>query len=81
MAPYAIQETVKYYRIVAQKDRSAHCFVVKEDFSNKTIGSVRSGDLMKPATYTCPAKHPRGNLFDRDSWEEAFTEWGMKYLR
>lgn len=80
LSPYTIEELVMYHRIVSQ-DRSAHCFVVKEDFENKTVGSVKMGDLLYPKTWHQPAKHPRGNLFDKKTWETAFEEWGMKMLK
>jgi hypothetical protein len=38
---------------------------------------VCKGDLLKPASYSTPAKHSRGNIFDgSDKWEF----YGPKYL-
>ena len=79
LAPYYYDETKRYYRVIHQ-DRAAHCFIVKEDFENKTLGKMKAGDLMMPATYNQPAKHARGSIFDKETWESAFGEWGMKLL-
>ncbi|MCP4116501.1 MAG: hypothetical protein GY737_14035 [Desulfobacteraceae bacterium] len=78
-APHEVQTLQRYYRIVTE--RSAYCFVVKRDFENKTVGAVKAGDLMFPKSWSQPAKHPRGNLFNRDTWDGAFGEWSMACLR
>jgi hypothetical protein len=40
---------------------------------------VGSGDVLLPASRSSPAKHARGNIFDRDSWKR--FEWtGPQYL-
>jgi len=77
---FTVDQLKRYHRIV-DDNRAAHCFIVKEDFSNKTVGSVKAGDLMFPKTWSQPAKHPRGNLFDLDSWDGAFGKRSMTYLR
>jgi len=39
---------------------------------------VCKGDLLKPASWSTPAKHSRGNIFDgTDCWEF----YGPKYLK
>ena len=40
--------------------------------------TVREGDLMKPATYSTPAKYARGNIFkSTDVWDY----WGPVYIK
>jgi hypothetical protein len=39
---------------------------------------ICKGDLLKPASWSTPAKHSRGNIFDgTDCWEF----YGPKYLK
>ncbi|MCP3940639.1 MAG: hypothetical protein GY710_04045 [Desulfobacteraceae bacterium] len=77
---YTVDNLRRYHRII-DDNRAAYCFIVKEDFSNKTVGNVKAGDLMFPKTWSQPARHPRGNLFNRESWGGAFGKNSMTYLR
>lgn len=80
-APYSINRaSEKYYKLV-NGNGSVYCFIPKEDFSNKKIGEVRKGDLLFPASWNSPARHPRGSLYHKISWDNTFDEWGMKSLR
>jgi len=79
-APYTIEETIRYFRIVSQ-NRSAYCFVVKERFESKALGICEAGHLMYPATYDRPAKHSRGILNLDYTWDAAFNTWGMATLK
>lgn len=40
-----------------------------------------NGDILKAATWSAPAKHARGNIFDKASWKNAVTAYGAAYLR
>jgi hypothetical protein len=40
-----------------------------------------TGDILKPATWKAPAKHPRGNLFDESNGLAHVTPHGPAYLR
>ena len=80
LKPYTIDVTKRYFRIVYH-GRSALCFVAKEDFANKTVGAVRKGDLLYPASWRSPAKHTRGSVFEPQGWPSVFGEWGMRTLR
>ena len=42
-------------------------FIRKSDGEHKGV-PVRCGDIMKAATWAQPAKHPRGNIFNKDPW-------------
>lgn len=55
-----------YDRDTGQKLRSGgvYCFVASVDSTTKGLGTVKRGDVLKPATYKAPAKHARGNIFD-----------------
>lgn len=44
--------------------RSVFAFIAAKDVSTKSLGDVKQGDILKPATWKAPAKHARGNLFD-----------------
>jgi len=55
---------------------------------NATGGSVEAfidmstGDIFKPASYSAPAKHARGNIFSDDNGMEAIdAEGDVRYLR
>lgn len=60
---------------------SVHCFVAIADFQNKALGSVQQGQIFKPASWSAPARHSRGDLFDKSTWPTTFTEFGVRYLR
>lgn len=63
-----IQELVKRWRII--KSGSVHCFVDKE-----------TGDVLKPASWSKPAKHARGNIFDEHNGLAKMGPYGPAYLR
>ena len=81
--PYTIDNTKRCFRIVRHHggQTAVHCFVAKEDFANKTVGAVRKGDLLYPASWRSPAKHTRGSVFEPQEWPSVFGEWGMRALR
>ena len=56
----------RYIRVV--RDNSAWGFIDKEN-----------GDIYKAASWKTPAKHARGNINDKSSWN-AFTWCGPQYL-
>lgn len=54
----------KFIRIVSvDNQRSAWAFVVREDNTTKALGTVKKGDILKPATWKAPAKHARGSIY------------------
>jgi hypothetical protein len=59
---------VKIYKIEKWGDQpkrtSIYAFIAADTIINKTLGTVKLGDIMKPASCTAPAKHARGNIFD-----------------
>lgn len=79
--PFVTDSLKRFHRIACKGGNSAFCFVSKEDINIKTYGNIKKGDLLCPASWSSPAKHARGSLFDKDTWEKAFTEYGMKMLR
>lgn len=59
----------KYIRIV-ENDGSAFAFI------DRTNGSV-----LKPASWKAPARHARGNIFDKTSGLGSIGMYGPAYLR
>ena len=68
----------KYCKVV--KSNSVYCFIALGDSETKTLGTVKLGDIMKPANWNAPAKHARGNVFLPYTWGSA-GKYGMEYLR
>jgi hypothetical protein len=65
---FELQELNVRYRIL--RDRGAFAFVDK-----------RTGDVLKPASWSAPAKHARGNVFDAHNGLEKIGPYGPAYLR
>jgi hypothetical protein len=64
----------KYIKIF--DGNSIWAFVSMVDGVNKGV-RIKKGDLLKPAGFSSPAKHSRGNIFDgTDKWEY----YGPAYL-
>lgn len=67
--------------------RSVFCFIANEDSTTKSLGTVKMGDVMKPASFKVPAKHARGNILDEHnglmgSSGKAPMQWtGPHYVR
>lgn len=59
---------------------SIYAFVARVDLDNKTLGYVKAGDIMKPASLTKPARHTRGSIFDEKTWTCAGT-YGIASFR
>lgn len=68
----------KYCKVV--KGTGVYCFISLTDSETKTLGTVKLGDIMKPANWNTPAKHARGNVFDHTTFTCA-GKYGMQYLR
>jgi len=83
LAPYSYKRLNKFYRIVGGQggQASVHCFIAEYDLTNKALGEVKSGDIFKPASWSTPAKHKRGELYAPSTWDKCFGEWGVNYLR
>lgn len=58
---------------------SIYCFVALETFTNKALGQVNMGDIMKAASTQAPAKHARGNVLTGDL--ACCGQYGIAYLR
>jgi len=46
--------------------QSAYALIAMNDGFNKTVGLYKKGDIFKAATWSSPAKHVRGNIFDEN---------------
>lgn len=69
--PLTVEKGRKYARIVTNhtNQRLVFCFV-----------DLRTGDILKSATWRAPAKYPRGNIFATDPLA-GVTVHGAEYLR
>lgn len=61
-------EGKKFVKIVS--GGSAYCFVDKTN-----------GDVLKAASWSKPAPHARGNIFNKDNGAGAINIYGANYLR
>ena len=72
----------KWARITSfsfQKE-SVWAFVALQNYSNKTLGEVKLGDIHRAASWSTPAKNARGSVFDSDI-EKCLTKYGPVYLK
>jgi hypothetical protein len=67
-AKFDIVQLKRYWRV--EREGSAHCFVDKE-----------TGDVLKAASWSKPAKHARGNIFNPDYGLGNMGPHGPAYLR
>jgi len=65
----------KFIKII--RDNSVWGFVAKADGMNKGV-PMKMGDVLKAAGWSAPAKHTRGNIFDR--CQDYFSWTGPNYL-
>jgi hypothetical protein len=81
---FKAEEGGKYIRVIREQEDgngSMVAFIAKSTFYNKTMGHVKIGDIFKAATYKAPAKHARGNIFDKDNGFSAFGRGGtIRYM-
>lgn len=61
--------------------KQIYAFVALADNTTKTLGTLKAGDVMKPATWKAPAKHARGNIFNPDNGLTTCNSYGPGYLR
>jgi len=62
------------------KVQSVYAFIALQDGHTKTLGTLKAGDIHKPAGFKAPAKHARGNVF-ADDFRKALTPNGIVYLK
>lgn len=65
--PLEFRTGKKYHKVI--KDGSVFAFIDKN-----------TGDIYKPASYSIPAKHIRGNV-NKPDWIKCMTPYGPNYLR
>jgi len=56
------------------------CFLVAQNNTSVSMGSVLKGDILKPATYKAPAKYARGNIYDIHQGMDRMKWTGPHYL-
>lgn len=59
---------------------SIYAFIALVDMQTRTLGTVKAGDIHKPASYKLPAKHKRGSVLEND-FGACFAPHGIRYLR
>jgi len=65
--PLKVQKGSKFVKLIG--DHSVWGFVSMFDGFHKGV-QIKKGDLMKAQSWSQPAKHSRGNIFDgTDKWE------------
>lgn len=57
---------------------SAFCFIALQDVSNRTLGEVKAGDVLKAAGWKAPARGKRGTIFG-DAAGYGITGYGAEY--
>jgi len=65
---FRFTEGKRYIKVI--KDSSAYCFVDK-----------KNGDVLKATSWSAPAKHARGNIFDEHNGLKHIGPYGPAYLR
>ena len=76
--PIEVRETPKYYKMYTKT--SIYCFIAKEEIDNKSIGYAAKGSIMMPAGCNVPAKHARGNVYDKETWK-CCEKYSVAYIR
>lgn len=83
-ADYASDKWVKVWRMEmiggALKRSSIYAFICLQDYTTKTLGALKTGDIHLPASTKIPAKHARGNVFQED-FNKCAGPYGIVYLR
>ena len=69
-----VKKGPKYYKIIAKPVTGAGAPVWA--FIDKSTGNV-----LKPASYSAPAKHARGNIYDKSGGLASLSAYGPAYLR
>lgn len=68
----------KFYKIM--KESYVYAFISCKTYTNKQLGDIQVGDVLKAATWYQPAKHVRGNIFKPETYD-CFKKYTIKYLR
>ena len=67
---YYIHETPRYFKVfkIVKDLHKLYGFVSKENFESTATGKIVPGDILRPRRHQTPAKHSRGNLFNKKTW-------------
>src|SRR5258706_16072281 len=74
-----LQKFIRIWVVGNGQSKSCFAFIALSDMSNKSLGSIKKGDVLRPATYQRPAKHARNNLFDESGGMSNMTQYGPAY--
>lgn len=75
--PLTYKKNTKFVKIIDNDNGSVWGFVAMQGMAFKGT-MLKMGDLLKPASWSSPAKHARGNIFDGTAM---YTVWGPAYLK
>lgn len=78
-----MQESGTWQDSLEIKEMHRFILIYNQSFNSKSAWAFvdkRNGDVLKPASWKAPAKHPRGNIFDSNNGMGMITAWGPKYL-
>lgn len=77
----------KWARVVTVEDRngqlndsSVFAFICLQDGATKALGTLKTGDIHKAASFKAPAKHARGNVLN-ELFANCITPHGIIYLK
>jgi len=74
------QKHVNYFQNIEVKDGKRYKKIIV-GFGVWCFVDKTTGDVLKAASFSTPAKHARGNIFDAHNGVEHITVYGPKYLR
>lgn len=60
-------------------NQGVEAFIALEDGENKKLGPWKQGDIFRPDTWSSPAKHKRGSVFDPERMQ-CMSVYGVKAL-
>ena len=63
---------IKVIRILGNGQCMVHSFIAVKDIHTRSI-IAKKGDILKPAGWSCPAKHARGSIFEPTSYNNVGT--------
>lgn len=65
---------------ISERLGAVYAFVALIDFATKELGTVRAGDIHKPASWAQPAKHRRGSIYQAD-FGNCAGPYGIAYMK
>lgn len=67
--------------VALDTESSVYAFIRMTDGHTKTLGTLKAGDIHRPATYKAPSKHARGSVLAEDKGLSCAGPYGIAYLK